>query len=157
MQQSQYLCTNIHAHFSMNTASHHIKYLLILLQLGVINPESTLDGIQIILAMANDTGDRSSTNLNTVTNTLQIVAENSSISVSIDVLESATMILSTIQDWGMDNSTLDILQNSSAEYVMLTEEIFSCPQLMYRSQIFIAHTELYHLSHYYMQTTISVP
>ena len=98
---------------------------MILLQLGVINPESTLGGIQIILSMANDTGDRSSTNLNTVTNALQIVAENSSISVSRDVLESATMILSTIQDWGMDNATLDILQNSSAEYVMLTEKILS--------------------------------
>ena len=93
--------------------------------MGVINPESTLGGIQIILSMANDTGDRSSTNLNTVTNALQIVAENSSISVSRDVLESATMILSTIQDWGMDNATLDILQNSSAEYVMLTEKILS--------------------------------
>ena len=93
--------------------------------MGVTNSASTLTAIQLALSMANETGDRSSTNLNTVTNTLQIVAENSSISVSRDVLESATMILSTIQDWGMDNSTLDILQNSSAEYVMLADKILS--------------------------------
>ena len=96
-----------------------------LLQMGVTNPGSTLNAIQLVLSMANDTGDRSSTNLNTVTNALHIVAENSSISVSRDVLESATIILSTIQDWGMDNSTLDVLQNSSAEYVILADKILS--------------------------------
>lgn len=116
--------THAHKHMYLS-ASHHVQYLLMLLQMGVTNPESTLNGIEMALSMANDAGDRSSTNLNTVTNALQIVAENSSISVSTDVLESATSILSTIQDWGRDNTTLAILQNSSAECVMLADKIFS--------------------------------
>ena len=85
--------------------------------MGVASAENSLIGIQMALSLANDTDDRSSTNLNTVTNVLEIVAENESISVSREVVETATNILSAIQDWGMDNSTLDILQNSSAEYV----------------------------------------
>ena len=87
--------------------------------MGVTSAENSLIGIQMALSLANDTDDRSSTNLNTVTNVLEIVAENESISVSREVVETATNILSAIQDWGMDNSTLDILQNSSAEYVIL--------------------------------------
>ena len=70
------------------------------------------------LSLANHTDDQSSTNLNTVTNTFQIIAENESIAVNREVLVSATNILSLIQSWGMDNSILDILQNSSAEYVI---------------------------------------
>ena len=87
--------------------------------MGVTSAESTLMEIQMALSLANDTEDRSSTNLDTVTMTLQIVAENESIAVNREVVESATHILSAIQDWGMDNSTLDILQSASAEYVML--------------------------------------
>ena len=85
----------------------------------VTSAETTLMEIQIALSLANDTEDRSSTNLDTVTMTLQIVAENESIAVNREVVESTTHILSAIQDWGMDNTTLNILQTSSAEYVML--------------------------------------
>ena len=83
--------------------------------MGVTNAESALMGIEMVLSMANDTEDRSMTNLNTVMNTLQTVAENDSISVNSEVLETTTRIVSALQEWGMDNSTVDILQSSSAE------------------------------------------
>lgn len=86
-------------------------------QMGVTgdNAESAVVGIEMAVLQANDTEDWSSTNLATINSTFQAVAENDEISVSRNLLESATMILSVIQSWGMDNATLDILQNTSAE------------------------------------------
>ena len=69
------------------------------------------------LEMATDPADRSSTNLQTVVMTFHDVAENESVSINGEVFDSATRIVSQLQSWGMDNSTLEILQNSSAEYV----------------------------------------
>ena len=87
--------------------------------MGVESADSALNGIQMALFLANETEDRSSTNLTTVTTTLQIIAENESIAVDGEVLIGATNILSLIQNWGMDDSTLGVLQNSSAEYVFV--------------------------------------
>ena len=72
--------------------------------------------IQMAMAQVNETEDRSSTNLDTVTIIFQKLAND--ISIDRDILESATFILSDIQSWGMDNSSLDTLQDTSAEYVM---------------------------------------
>ena len=77
---------------------------------------SAVMGIQMVLSQVNETEDRSSTNLDTVEITFQkLVDENNNISIDEDILESAVVILSDIQGWGMDNSSLDILQNTSAE------------------------------------------
>ena len=78
--------------------------------------KSNVMEIQIVLAQVNETEDRSSTNLNTVTITFQKLVND--ILIDRDILKSATFILSDIQSWGMDDSSLDTLQNTSAEYVM---------------------------------------
>lgn len=69
----------------------------------------------MILSNTNSTEDRSSTNLATVAGILKTVAQNMSLSLSRDLLESVTYIMSGIQEWGMDNSTLETLQNQSTE------------------------------------------
>ena len=72
-------------------------------------------GLNMVLSEANSTEDRSSTNLATVTNILRQVAQNMSIPISRNLLESVTLIVSDIQTWGMDNSTVNTLQNQSSE------------------------------------------
>ena len=73
--------------------------------------------IQTVLAQVNETEDRSSTNLDTVSITFQKL-DVDDIIIDRDILRNATVILSDIQSWGMDDSSLDTLQNTSAEYVM---------------------------------------
>ena len=77
--------------------------------------ENLLMGIEMALSQATDTEDRSSTNLATVANIFRTIAESDAIAVSRDVLETAILIVSNIQSWGMDNSTLETLQNRSTE------------------------------------------
>ena len=72
-------------------------------------------GLNMVLSEANSTEDRSNTNLATVTNIFRQVAQNMSFPVSRNLLESVTHIISDIQDWGMDNSTVMTLQNQSSE------------------------------------------
>lgn len=74
-----------------------------------------MKALEMILSNTNSTEDRSSTNLATVAGILKTVAQNMSLSLSRDLLESVTYIMSGIQEWGMDNSTLETLQNQSTE------------------------------------------
>ena len=77
---------------------------------------SAVTGIEMVLSQVNETEDRSSTNLDTVEITFRkLVDENNNISIDEDILGSAAVILSDIQSWGMDNSNLNTLQNTSAE------------------------------------------
>ena len=85
------------------------------MQLGVSDADASLMAIQMVLEMATESGDRSSTNLDTINAIFHAVAENGSIEINRDALETATIILSEIQSWGMEKTTRAILQNSSAE------------------------------------------
>ena len=76
---------------------------------------SAVMGIQMVLSQVNETVDRSSTNLDTIRVTFQKLVDENNISIDNDILESAAVILSDIQSWGMDNSSLETLQNTSAE------------------------------------------
>ena len=102
----------------VNPLKSLVYNLLFILQMG-ISPDtarSAVMGIQMVLSQVNETEDRSSTNLDTVEITFRkLVDENNNISIDEDILESATVILSDIQGWGMDNSSLETLQNTSAE------------------------------------------
>ena len=80
--------------------------------------KSAVTEIQTVLAQVNETEDRSSTNLDTVTITFRKLVDDRDIIIDRDILRSATVILSDIQSWGMDDSSLDTLQNTSAEYAM---------------------------------------
>lgn len=71
--------------------------------------------LQMALVNTTDPDDRSSTNLETITTIFEEVAENDSLLVNNDTLETATMILSQIVDWGDNETTRNVLQNRSAE------------------------------------------
>lgn len=77
--------------------------------------ESSVMAIETAIAQVNETEDRSSTNLHTVAMTFQTLVENDTMSISRDAMESAIQILSHIQSWRMDNASLDVLHNTSAE------------------------------------------
>jgi hypothetical protein len=93
--------------------------LCFLRNMDITTAESSLRGIEDILARATDPQDRSSTNLNTVNITFQTVAETDSIPVDGEALEIATRIVSELQGWGVDNTTRETLQDFSAELVHL--------------------------------------
>lgn len=77
--------------------------------------ESSVMAIETAISQVNETEDRSSTNLHTVAMTFQTLVENDTMSISRDAMESAIQILSHIQSWRMDNASLDVLHNTSAE------------------------------------------
>lgn len=83
--------------------------------MGVTDADTSLTELHMVLEMATDPGDRSSTNLDTITTIFQAVAENDSIDVDWGAFETATTIISQIQSWGVDNRTRATLQNGSAE------------------------------------------
>ena len=87
-----------------------------ILQMGVNNVEESLIALEMVLANTTDPADISNTNLETIKITFEIIADNDSIAMDRDILESATHIISEIQSWGMNNATnLTVLQESSAE------------------------------------------
>ena len=77
--------------------------------------ESAVIAIEMAISQVKETEDRSSTNLHTVEMTFQTLVENDTMSINRVVMESAIQILSHIQSWRMDNASLDVLGNTSAE------------------------------------------
>ena len=73
-----------------------------------------MEGLEVLLSSINSTEDRSSTNLATVAAILHSIAENISF-INLDIVRSTTYIMSDIQSWGQDNSSLETLQNRSSE------------------------------------------
>ena len=73
-----------------------------------------MEELEVLLSSINSTEDRSSTNLATVADILHSIAENISF-VNLDIVRSTTYIMSDIQSWGQDNSSLETLQNRSSE------------------------------------------
>ena len=83
--------------------------------MGVSDADSSLEAVQMALADATDTEDRTSTNLETIDSIFHAVAEDDTISVDREAIDTATRILSQLQGWGEDTVTRETLHEYSAE------------------------------------------
>ena len=79
------------------------------------NVETVLEELETIVSAVNSSEDVSSTNVATVAGILQTIAETMSFSMNRNILQSAAYIVSDLQSWGLDNSSLETLQNQSSE------------------------------------------
>ena len=102
----------------MNIVHTCIRDLFILIQteISLQNVDMSLLSLQEALSLATDPEDQSSVNLATIASVFRSVAEEPTITVSRAALESATNIMADILNWDTDNSTVERLQNQSAEY-----------------------------------------
>ena len=95
---------------------HSVYTLCVQDGITVENVDMSLSSLQEALSLATDPEDQSSVNLATIASVFRSVAEEPNISVSRAALESATNIMADILNWDTDNSTVERLQNQSAEY-----------------------------------------
>ena len=80
------------------------------------NVDMSLLSLQEALSLATHPEDQSGVNLATISSVFRSVAEEPAIPVSREALKSATNIMADILNWDTDNSTVERLQNQSAEY-----------------------------------------
>ena len=107
----------------VQTLSIHCTYSVcqifacVCFQMEVQTAETSLMAVETELLQATDSDDRTTTNLDTVDITFQRVAVDDGVSVNREAIETATRIVSEIQEWGRDEGTRETLQSLSAELV----------------------------------------
>ena len=96
----------------------HVNVYIHCMQDGItpLNVDRSLFSLQEVLSLATDPEDQSGVNLATISSVFRSVAEEPDIPVSREALKSATNIMADILNWDTDNSTVERLQNQSAEY-----------------------------------------